>query len=146
MSNRPHHTIPQDVQQLADDFGQLAGDLRGEAEQAAEDALGAQFVAATDLVESVGTGVEFVPQFGEILRYQGRLAAGDFEQLTRALLAGRTPTDAVAAIRDHVARRLVHTTEGISAWFELGVEVQKELSDIHQGVWGAFMRSARQHT
>jgi predicted TPR repeat methyltransferase len=141
MSEYKHRDLEGDLKQIADDVEHLAEDVREELEHAAEDAVGAQFARGLDLVESVGSGVTFGQQLGEIWWEQVRLQMSDYQKVTEAVVSSRSPDAYFKALSDHYSQRIDHISKGVREWNEAVATEHQKLGEIHRSIWESFRKA-----
>ncbi len=109
-----------------------AKDLQETAQHLMEDAAGAEFVAAVDAAESLGTHFDFVESVFELVNDQARYAREDYAQMAKDLKAGAVP---IHAVGQHIQRRVTHHAEGWRSYYQAVMDEQARLRDLHLSVW-----------
>ena len=133
--------IIQDVSQVSNDIEELMDDVAEEVEHIAEQAAGAEFLGATDLIESIGIYTEAITKAGDIWREQIEYAVTDWQQAASKMTEARQPTDLLSTTAQYWQQRYQHVLEGNMAWWDLLSTEQQKLTQTHKELWGVFQKS-----
>lgn len=101
-----------------------------------QDAIGAEFVAAVDATEVMGTRFEFVERVFKIAADQVQFLKDDYAETGRALRSGQP---SITTVSGHIQRRATHQFEGWNRYYQALMAEQTRLFDLHVSIWRPFL-------
>lgn len=140
MTSVNHPDLKADMDKIAEDVGQLVDDLVEESVHLVDDAAGAEFLGALDVVESVGASLELAVRLGDILGEQVNFAREDYTQTSEELKSLGSVFDLIAISNRHVERRAMHGIDGIAAWHKAFQAEQLKLLEMNVSLWTPFQK------
>lgn len=131
--------LRQDLERLGREARTLAGNARGRARLAGEEAVGAELLAGRDLVAHLGMVWSTLERFQDLSLRQARLLLEDHRATWESLLSGPRPGDLGGVMSDHFGRRARHLSEGVTQGLEVLSSQRAEACESLARIWAPFL-------
>lgn len=127
-----------DVESLARDMEDLAQDLTEDSRLVREEMVGAELLAAREVVENLGIVWETLEALNDLCVRQLTYLASDHGESLRRLVADPRPEHLPMLAASHCQRRLEHLAEGVSEASRLVVKGSDDAATILFSLWKPF--------
>ena len=135
--------LRRDVRSLSQDAGRVLNDVVEQSRTVREEAAAAEFIAAEETMENVGSVLDALSALGEIQREQLRIFFADQRETLGAFPQVRSPVDLARLGFEHWSRRATHVADGLNQIVGVLVNESRALTNTLVGVWTPFFQLLR---
>lgn len=135
--------LEEDVRRLSGDGQRLVRDVDSTAEVVGQELAAAEFIAAEETVENIGSLLGMVSELNGIHVRQWQQLADDHLQTLRRLSEARSPIEFIETGLDHARRRSEHLADGVNQAIETITAEGRFLSSTVVEMWQPFLEMVR---
>jgi dsDNA-binding SOS-regulon protein len=135
--------LKRDVRSLSQDAGRMFDDVVDQSRTIREETVAAEFIAAEETMENVGSVLDALMALREIQREQLRVFVADQRETFGAITRVRSPIDLARVGFEHWSRRATHVAEGLNQTVEVLANESRSLTRTLVEVWTPFLALMR---
>lgn len=135
--------LKRDVRALSQDAGRVLNDVADQSRTVREEAAAAEFIAAEETMENVGSVLDALSSLRDIQREQLRMFFADHRETLGALGRVRSPIDLARLGFEHWSRRATHVGDGLNQTVGVFVNESRALTDTLVSGWTPFLQLLR---
>jgi dsDNA-binding SOS-regulon protein len=135
--------LKRDVRSLSQNAGRVLDDVVEQSRTVREETMAAEFIAAEETMENVGTALDALATLRDIQREQLRIFFADQRETFGAFAQLRSPVDLARLGFEHWSRRATHVADGLNQTVSVFVNESRALTNTLVGVWTPFLQLLR---